>query len=146
MKDLTSSKVDLHAYTLKSIMFLIPLVENHLSELVAIGAYLNDPDKFKLGWVRTDFCRECLVRHGGEIGGYALECIRGACDPTSAWADLHNLGSEIYDFFEPKKKIEDYTKEVFEKAKEFVARLRDIRKRLISGDGEHITEQRIREK
>jgi len=144
MKDLTSSKVDLQEYTLKRIMFLIPLVENHLSELVAIGAYLSDREKFKDAWLETDFCRECLVRHGGEIGGYALECIRGACDPTSAWADLHNLGSEMYDFFEPKKKIQDYTKEVFDKAQEFVARLREIRKRLTSGDGEHIKEERIR--
>ena len=145
MKDLTSSKIDLQAYTLKSIMFLIPLIENHLSELVAIGCYLDDPEKFREAWVETDYCRECLVRHSGEIGGYALECIRAACNPGSAWADLHNLGSEMYDFFEPKKKIEDYTKEIFTQVQEFVARLRDIRKRLTSEDGEHITEQRITE-
>lgn len=120
MKDLTSSKVDLQAYTLKSIMFLIPLIENHLSELVAIGAYLDDPEKFREAWVKTDFCRGCIVRHGGEIGGYALECIRGVCNPTGAWQDLHNLGSEMYDFFLEKKKIEDYTKEVFDMAQEFV--------------------------
>lgn len=144
MKDLTSSKVDLQAYTLKSIMFLIPLIENHLSELVAIGSYLDDPEKFREAWVKTDFCRGCIVRHGGEIGGYALECIRGACDPSSAWRDLHNLGSEMYDCFEPKKKIKDYTKEVFDETQEFVTRLRDIRNRLTSGNGEHITEERIR--
>lgn len=145
MKDLTKSKIDLQAYTLKSIMFLIPLIENHLSELVAIGSYLDEPEKFREAWVQTDFCRGCIVRHGGEIGGYALECIRGACDPTSAWRDLHNLGSEMYDFFEPKKKIQDYTKEVFEKAQEFVTRLREIRNRLTGGDGEHISVERIRE-
>jgi len=144
MKDLTSNKIDLQAYTLKSIMFLIPLIENHLSELIAIGAYLDDPEKFREAWVQTDFCRECLVRHGGEIGGYALECIRGVCNPESAWRDLHNLGSEMYDFFLEKKKIEDYTKEVFDETQEFVTRLRDIRKRLTSDDGEHITEERIR--
>lgn len=140
MKNLTESKVDLQAYTLKSIMFLIPLIENHLSELIAIGAYLDNPGKFREAWVQTDFCRECLVRHGGEIGGYALECIRGVCNPESAWRDLHNLGSEMYDFFSEKKKIEDYTKETFDKAQEFVFRLRNIRKSLTNGDEEHITD------
>ena len=140
MKDLTSSKVDLQKYTLKSIMFLIPLIENHLSELIAVGQYLDEPEKFRSAWVQTDFCRECLVRHGGEIGGYALECIRGYCSPESAWRDLHNLGSELYDFFDEKTKIEDYTKEVFDRAQEFVTRLRSIRKRLTSEDEHHIKE------
>ena len=144
MKDLTESKLDIQSQNLKRVMFIIPLIEDHLSDLVAIGAYLDDPNKFMWAWVETKYCRECLVRHGGEIGGRGQECIRGECTPLRAWKDLRNLGSEIYDFFEPKKKIEDYTKEVFEKAQEFVARLRTIRKRLIEGEGEHITEERIR--
>lgn len=142
MKDLTSSKIDLQKYTLKSIMFLIPLIENHLSELIAIGRYLDEPEKFRNAWVQTDFCRECLVRHGGEIGGYALECVRGYCNPASAWRDLHNLGSEMYDYFEPLKRIEDYTREVFDKAQEFVTRLRGIRKQL-TGE-EKIEEHHVR--
>lgn len=140
MKNLTESKVDFHSYTLKRVMFIIPLVEDHLSDLIAIGAYLDDPEKFRDAWVETDYCRECLVRHGGELGGYGQECIRGKCVSTRAWKDLRNFGSEIYDFFEPKKKIEDYTKEVFTQIQEFVTRLRDIRKRLTSDDGEHITD------
>lgn len=144
MKDLTSSKTEIQSQNLKRVMFIIPLVEDHLSDLVAIGAYLTDPDKFKWAWVETKFCRECLVRHGGELGGLGQECIRGECIPPGAWKDLRNFGSEIYDFFEPKKKIEHYTKEVFDKAQEFVAEMRDIRKRLTSGDGEHIKEERIK--
>lgn len=133
MKDLTQSKVDLQAYTLKSIMALIPLVENHLSELVAIGAYLEDPEKFREAWLKTQFCRECITRHGGEISGYALECIRGACDPVSGWRDLHNLGSELYDFFLEKTSIEDYTKDIFTKTQQFLTRLRSVRKKLTEG-------------
>lgn len=144
MKDLTESKLDIQSQNLKRVMFIIPLIEDHLSDLVAIGAYLDDPDKFKWAWVETKYCRECLVRHSGELGGRGQECIRGECIPTGAWKDLRNLGSEMYDFFEPKKKIEDYTKEVFDEAQEFVTRLRDIRKRLTSDDGEHIREERIR--
>ena len=144
MKDLTESMPDLRKYTLRHIMFLVPLVENHLSELVAIGKYLDEPEKFRAAWERTNFCRGCVVRHGGEFAGYSLECIRGKCNPISAWRDLHNLGSEMYDYFEPKKKIENYTKEVFDQAQEFVTRLRDIRNRLTGGEGEHIREERIR--
>lgn len=144
MKDLTSNKVDLQKYTIRHVMFLVPLVENHLSELIAIGKYLDEPEKFRAAWVRTKFCRGCVVRHGAEFAGYSLECIRGKCNPASAWRDLHNLGSEMYDYFEPKKKIKDYTKEVFDETQEFVTRLRDIRNRLTSEDEEHITEERIK--
>jgi len=144
MKDLTSSKVDIQSQNLKRAMFIIPLIEDHLSDLVAIGQYLDDPDKFRWAWVETNYCRECLVRHGGELGGLGQECIRGKCIPPGAWRDLRNFGSEIYDFFEPKKRIEDYTKQVFDKDQEFVTRLRDIRKRLTSEDVEHIREERIR--
>lgn len=140
MKDLTEGKVDLQAYTLKSIMTLVPLIENHLSELVAIGAYLNDDDqrKFIAAWLKTDYCRECLSRHSGEISGYALECIRAICEPVSAWRDLHNLGSEMYDFFEAKSRIEDYTTKTFEEAQQFLTRLRNTRKRLTERSPEHI--------
>jgi hypothetical protein len=131
--------MDIHSYTLKSIMGVIPLVEQHLSEMVAIGAYLSDPEKLREAWVKTDYCRECLKRHSGEISGFALECIRATCDPVSAWRDLHNLGSEMYDFFEAKSSIEDYTTKTFEQAQQFLTRLRNTRKRLTEGSEDHIT-------
>jgi len=143
MKDLTQSKTDLQKYTLKHVMLLIPLIENHFSELIAIGEYADDPEKFDEVWEKAEFCIECLPRHGGEMAGYSLECIRGYCSPESGWRDLHNFGSEIYDFFNEHTKKEDYTKEVFAQCQEFVSKLRQIRKKLtgevISMD--HITDE-----
>lgn len=140
MKDLTQSKADLQKYTLKHVMLLIPLIENHLSELIAIGEYLDDPEKFDQIWKEAEFCIECLPRHGGEMAGYSLECIRGYCSPETGWRELHNFGSEIYDFFdkdnpEGHTKKEDFTKETFKDCQEFVTRLRQIRKRLTGDDG-----------
>lgn len=136
MKDLTRSKVDLQAYTLKNVMFIIPLMENHLSELLAIGEYLNEPEKFLQAWENTLFCAECLQRHGGELGGYALECVRGSCIPLSTWRNLANLGSEIYDFFSNHRTVEDYQKkETYYKTQEYVTRIRALRKELTGDDG-----------
>ena len=143
MKDLTQSKADLQKYTLKHVMLLIPLIENHLSELIAIGEYADDPEKFDQIWKEAEFCIECLPRHGGEMAGYSLECIRGYCTNENAWRDLRNFGSEIYDYFDENSpeghtKQEDYIEETFKDCQEFVTRLRSIRKRLTGGDDEHI--------
>ena len=45
MRNLTQDKTALERYTLKHVMSLIPLIENHLSELVAIGQYIDDPER-----------------------------------------------------------------------------------------------------
>ena len=76
--------------------------------------------------------------------GYGEECIRGDCTNESAWRDLRNFGSELYDFFDKDNpqghtEKEDFTKETFKDCQEFVARLRQIRKRLTGDDG-HIRE------
>lgn len=153
MRNLTQDKTALERYTLKHVMSLIPLIENHLSELVAIGQYKDDPEKWDEVWEEeegeADFCIECLPRHGGEMMGYSEECIRGHCTNESVWRDLRNFGSEIYDYFDENSpeghtKKEDYTRKTFEECQEFVTRLRSIRKRLtgddghIRGSGEHI--------
>lgn len=136
MKDLTTSKIDLQSYTLKNVMFIIPLMENHLSELLAISEYLDEPEKFLEAWKSTLFCAKCLERHGGELGGYALECVRGLCVPLSSWRNLANLGSEIYDFFSNHRTVEDYQrKETYDTAQEFVTRIRGLRKELTGDDG-----------
>jgi len=149
MTDLTRNKTALERYTLKHVMSLIPLIENHLSELVAIGQYKNDPEKWDEVWKEkegeADFCIECLPRHGGEMMGYGEECIRGHCSHENAWRDLRNFGSELYDYFDENSpeghtRKEDYTKDTFEDCQEFVTRLRHIRKRL-TGDDEHIRKQ-----
>jgi len=143
MRNLTQDKTALEKYTLKHVMSLIPLIENHLSELVAIGKYRDDPQKWEEVWEEeegeADFCIECLPRHGGEMMGYSEECIRGHCTNEDAWRDLRNFGSEIYDYFSPggHTEKEDYTKETFEECQKFVIRLRSIRKRL-TGDNGHI--------
>ena len=143
MKDLTQSKADLQKYTLKKVMGIIPLVENHLSDLIAIGRYKDNPEEWNKVWQEegeADFCIECLPRHGGEMMGYGEECIRANCSPENAWRDLHNFGSEIYDFFDKDNpqghtKKENFTKETFKDCQEFVTRLRQIRKRLTGDDG-----------
>lgn len=136
MKDLTKSKVDLQSYTLKAVMGVVPLVENHLSELLALSTYLGDEEKFDQAWQKTLFCRECILRHAqGEISGYGLECIRGSCTPLESWKRLAALGSEIYDYFEPLREKQHYTGEVFDKTQEFLTRLRSVRKELTGDDG-----------
>jgi len=130
------NKATLQSYTLKAVMSVVPLVENHLSELVVLSTYLGDKEKFDQAWQKTLWCRECILRHAqGEIFGYGMECIRGSCTPLESWKQLAALGSEIYDYFEPLREKEHYTGEVFGKAQEFLTRLRSVRKELTGDDG-----------
>ena len=132
--DLTKDKERLFEYTLEWAITIELLLENHLSELIALGKYLDDPQDFKKRWEKTKFCKSCVVAHSLELKGYASECITGACPSSPSWKELQNLGSEMYQFFKPLKKIEHFTKPVFEKAKEFKTKLRDIRKALTEGN------------
>ena len=138
--DLTKDKKQLEKYTKKWTLTIMLLTENHLSELIAIGEYVNDKEKFIKMWKETSFCKACVENHFLELQGYGSECVTGACYPLGVWRDLQNLSSEAYDFFKPLTKIEQYTREVFDKAQEFVTRLRSIRKRLTSEDEHHIKE------
>ncbi len=141
MRDLTRDKAQFERKTLKDVLGTVRLVENHLSDLIALGAKIDNPEEFRKAWEDTDYCRGCIVMHGAEIAGYGSECIRGYCSNPLTWRDLRNLGSELYDFFEPLKKIEQYTKKVFEDAQDFVIRLRATRNRLTGEDGEHIVRE-----
>lgn len=130
MIDLTKDKKKLEEYTRKWTLTIIFLTENHLSELVAIGQYVNDKGKFLQIWEETSFCKACVQNHFLELQGYASECISGACDPSGAWRELQALSSEGYDFFKRLTKIEHFTREVFDKVQDFVVKLRNVRKKL----------------
>lgn len=135
--DLIKDKKRLFEYTLEWAITIELLLENHLSELIALEKYLEDPEEFKKRWEKTKFCKSCVVAHSLELKGYASECITGACPSSPSWKDLQNLGSEMYQFFKPLEKIEDFTREVFDKSKEFRTKLRDIRKALTEDNTEH---------
>ncbi len=130
MMDLTKDTEKLQEYTKKWTLTIIFLTENHLSELVAIGNFIEDKTKFIQVWEETLFCKACVQNHFLELQGYSSECISGACDPLGAWRELQVLSSEAYDFFKPLTKIEHFTREVFEKVQRFVVKLRNVRKKL----------------
>lgn len=130
MIDLTKDKKKLEEYTKKWTLTIIFLTENHLSELVAIGNFIDDKRKFLQVWQETLFCKACVQNHFLELQGYSSECIAGACDPSGAWRELQALSSQAYDFFKPLTKIEHFTRQVFDKAQEFVVKLRNVRKKL----------------
>lgn len=140
MKDLTKDKKSLYEYTLEWVITIELLLENHLSELIALEKHLDKPEEFKKHWEKTKFCKSCVVAHSLELKGYSSECITGACPSEPEWKDLQNLGSEMYKFFKPLRKIEDFTREVFEKAKEFRTKLRNIRKTLTEEDSRKVEE------
>lgn len=130
MIDLTKDKKKLEEYTRKWTLTIIFLTENHLSELVAIGQYVNDKGKFLQIWEETSFCKACVQNHFLELQGYGSECVSGACYPLGAWRELQALSSEGYDFFKRLTKIEHFTREVFDKVQDFVVKLRQVRKKL----------------
>lgn len=140
LKELAKDPKKFFEYTLKWSMAIELLIENHLSELIAIGGSLDDPEEFRRRWEDTSWCRGCVVAHSLELMGYSSECITGACPSQPAWKSLMNLASEMYEFFKPLKRIEDYTREVFEKTKEFRTKLRDIRKSLTEEDSHKVEE------
>lgn len=130
LKDLAKDKKGFFEYTLKWAIAIELLLENHLSELIALEKYFDDPQEFKKQWEKTKFCKSCVVAHSLELMGYSSECITGACPYQPEWKELQNTADEMYNFFRPLKKIGDFTREVFEKAKEFRTKLRNIRKAL----------------
>lgn len=140
MVDLEKDKEEFFRYTLKWAMMIELLLEDHLSELEALGKYIDEPEKFKEVWNEVKFCQECLYNQAIEIAGFANECVTAKCPALPDWEELFNTGSKIYDYFYPLTKMEDYTKEVFKKAGEFNSRLRLIRKRLQEAGAEYITQ------
>ena len=134
--DLAKDKKKFFEYTLKWAMSIELLIENHLSELIALEQYLKDPQEFRRQWEKTKFCKGCVVAHSLELMGYSSECITGACPFQPAWKELQNTADEMYNFFKPLKKIEQFTREVFERAKEFRTKLRNIRKALTEDNTE----------
>jgi len=143
LKDLTKDKKKFFQYTLEWAMTIELLMENHLSELIALEKYLDDPADFRKHWEETNFCKSCVVAHSLELKGYASECITGACPSQPEWRELQSVATEMYQFFGPLKKIEDFTRDVFKKAKEFDTKLRNIRKALTEGDNTHKVEEYI---
>lgn len=137
MIDLTKDRKKLEQYTKKWTLTIIFLTENHLSELVAIGNFVEDKGKFLQLWEETSFCKACVENHFLELQGYGSECVTGACSPLGAWKELQALSSEAYDFFKPLTKIEHFTKEIFDKVQNFVIQLRDVRKKLEQADGKN---------
>jgi len=86
--------------------------------------------KLKQKLVEILWCRECVTNHALELLGFASEAITGGCPNRAAWEELSITADEIYEFFEPLKKVEQYTKPVFQKATQFNFRIRAIRKKL----------------
>lgn len=140
MIDLTKDKKKLEEYTKKWALTIIFLTENHLSELAAIGKYVDNEGKFLQLWEETSFCKACVQNHFLELQGYSSECVSGACSPLGAWRELQILSSEVYDFFKPLTKIEHFKKETFDKIQQFMARLRNVRKKLEQADGKNKAE------
>lgn len=130
MIDLEKDKEEFFKYTLKWAMMVELLLEDHLSELEALGKYIDDSEKFKQVWNEAKFCQECIVNHSLEEAGFANECVTTKCPALPDWKELFNTASEMYDYFSPLTKMEDYTKEVFRKAGDFNSRLRSVRKKL----------------
>lgn len=143
LKDLTKDKKKFFQYTLEWAMTIELLMENHLSELIALEQYLDDAADFRKHWEETNFCKSCVVAHSLELKGYASECITGVCPSQPEWKELQNVATEMYQFFSPLKKIEDFTREVFEKTKEFRTKLRNIRKALTEDNTKPNIEQYI---
>lgn len=141
LKDLTKDKKKFFEYTLKWAMAIELLIENHLSELIALEEYLKDPEEFRKQWEKTKFCKGCVVAHSLELIGYSSECVTGACPYQPAWKELQNVADEIYNFFKPLKKIEDFSRKVYEEAKKFRTKLRNIRKALTEDNTEPSIEE-----
>lgn len=135
MIDLTKNKEKFLEYTLKWTLRVELLLENHLSELIALEKYAKNINELKKKAEELMFCQECVANHALELSGYASECITGDCPNPSAWNELFKLCDEMYDYFAPLTKLEDYTQEVFDKAKRYDFKLRSLRKRLESGNG-----------
>ncbi|MBA7692414.1 hypothetical protein ES703_100981 [subsurface metagenome] len=133
MIDLTKDKTQFNRYTLKKTLSTELLLEDHLSDLIALEKYAGDVEKLKQKLVEILWCRECVTNHSLELLGFASEAITGACPNRSAWEELSLVADEIYEFFEPLKKVEQYTKPVFQKATQFNFRIRAIRKKLEQG-------------
>ncbi|GAJ08532.1 unnamed protein product, partial [marine sediment metagenome] len=105
-------------------------LEDHLSDLIALEKYAGDMGKLKQKLVEILWCRECVTNHCLELLGFSSEAITGGCPNRSAWEELSLTSDEIYEFFEPLKRVEQYTKPVFEKARQFNFKIRAIRKKL----------------
>jgi len=130
MIDLTRNKAQFDRYTLKKTLSTELLLEDHLSDLIALQKYAEDSQKLKQKLAEILWCRECVVNHSLELLGFASEAITGGCPSKETWEELSITADEIYEFFEPLKRVEQYTKPVFEKARQFNFRIRGIRKKL----------------
>jgi hypothetical protein len=133
MIDLTKDKTQFNRYTLKKTLSTELLLEDHLSDLIALEKFAGDMGKLKQKLVEILWCRECVTNHALELLGFASEAITGGCPNRPAWEELSLVSDEIYEFFEPLKKVEQYSKSVFEKARQFNFRIRAIRKKLEQG-------------
>jgi len=130
MKDLESDKLAFCNYTVKWATTIELLLENHLSELLAMRKYVGKPE-FKDVWHQTDFCKDCGVSHAKELLGYSSEAITGGgCGDPELWQEMFTIADELHDFLFPLTKPEDYTPEVFDKIAQFNSRLREVRKKL----------------
>jgi len=134
MIDLTKNKEQFDKYTLKKTLSTELLLEDHLSDLIALEKYAGDVGKLRQKLVEILWCRECVTNHALELLGFSSEGITGDCPNRPAWEELSLASDEVYEFFEPLKKVEQYTKPVFEKARQFNFRIRAIRKKLEQGN------------
>ncbi|GAJ05680.1 unnamed protein product [marine sediment metagenome] len=130
MIDLTKNRSQFNKYTLKKTLSTELLLEDHLSDLIALEKFSGDVGKLKKKLVEILWCRECVTNHALELLGFCSEAITGGCPNRPAWEELSITADEIYEFFEPLKRIEQYTKPVFEKARQFNFSIRAIRKKL----------------
>ena len=134
------------SYTTKWATTIELLLENHLSELLALSKYVDNPEEFKEVWHETFFCKDCAISHSKELLGYASEAITGGgCGNPELWQELFNIANELHDFLVPLTKPEDYSKEVFDKIADYDSRLRAVRKKLEDAGMQFIQKERKQE-
>ena len=129
-KNLEKDKAQFCLYTMKWATTIELLLENHLSELLALSKYAGT-EQFKDVWHEATFCKDCIESHAKELMGYASEALTGGgCGDPETWQELFTTADELHDFILPLNEMEDYTSEVFDKIADFDYKLRQIRKRL----------------
>jgi len=139
--NLQKDKEKFFQYTLKWASTIELLLENHLSELLALSKYCGT-EQFKDVWGETTFCKDCILSHCKELIGYSSECLTQGCPSQDEWQDLFTTANELHDFLLPLTEMSDYTPEVFDKVAEYNHRLRQIRKKLEEAGVEFATKNK----